>query len=74
MGIHNSLYFFKNIYIFLKIYIYTREYPVQKRKKMEANSRSTKLRENLAVELKSRNTNIPENFISLGNSESFKFS
>jgi hypothetical protein len=33
---------------FILYFLYTREYPVQKRNKMEANSRSTKLRENLA--------------------------
>ena len=39
----------------------TREYPVQKTKKMEANSPSTKLWENLAVKLKFPSTNMSEN-------------
>ena len=38
-----------------------REYPIQKIKKIEVNSWSTKLRENLVVKLKFRNINIPEN-------------
>ena len=45
------------IIIILK-YIYTRGYLCKKRKKMEAKSRSTKFRENLAVKSKSRSTNM----------------